>query len=172
MSAQADELTVGDMFRAVEPRAFVIAFVGHCVQNPGRLDKVGSAAEALGYADTPEPFRTMLSPQDGKAPYQSWFVVEGEGSPFLLGISAAPLNGRIYQICAVSNPFMDADSALEEMTTFVELGSAISDETLAGQRARVWLTPSILEGAFITSNDIGGTGYEGVTLALAAPKQY
>ena len=172
VSAHADERTVGDMFRAVAPRDFVVAFVGHCVHNPGRLDKVGAAAVALGYADTPEPFWTMFAPQGGDALYHSWFVVEGEGSPYMLGISEAPLDGETYQICAVSNPFLGADVALKELGLLMELGSVVSDETIAGQRTRVWITPDVLEGAFITSNDIGGMGYEGVTLAPAAPKQY
>ncbi len=114
----------------------------------------------------------MLAPQAGDALYHSWFVVEGEGSPYMLGISEAQLNGVTNQICAVSNPFLSADMVVQELGRLVELGRVISDETIAGQRTRVWLTPDILEGAFITSNDIGGMGYEGVTLAIAAPKQY
>jgi hypothetical protein len=160
------------MFRDVAPISFVKAFVGHCVHNAGRLDKVGAAAQALEYADTPEPFWTMLAPQEAGAPYHSWFAIEGEGSPFLLGISEAPLNGKTFQMCAVSNPFMDADIALEALQTIVSLGTTLTDETIAGQRYRAWLVPDIVQDAFIAASDIQNMGSTGVTLSIAAPKLY
>ena len=168
----AEQLTVGDKFREVQPIAFVHAFLGTCAQNPGRLDKVGAAATALGWAETPEPLRTLLSPQATNAPFQSWFVIEGEGAPVLVGISEGSFKGQTYQFCAVSNPFMDSETALKKLATYVELNTPDSDETVAGQRTRLWLTPSILDGSFLQVSDIGGMGYKGVTLSIAAPKQY
>jgi hypothetical protein len=171
-TANAQERSVAEVFSGVKPNDFVVAFLGHCVQNPGRLDKIGAGAEALGYADAPEPFWTMFAPQNSEAPYHSWFVVKGQGSPYLLGISEAPLYRRTYQICSISNPYLDAESVLRELRRFVELGDPIADDSVAGQRTRVWNTPSVLADAFLTSSDIGGMGYEGVTVSLAAPKQY
>lgn len=171
-STSAEELTVGDKFRVVEPRSFVTAFLGHCVQNPGRLDKVGAAATALGYAETPEPFWTMLGPQEVDAHYHSWFVVEGDGAPYFLGISEGQFDSETYQICAVSNPFMEAENAIAVLKEFMELPEANSDETIAGSRTRLWLTPRILDGAYVSANDIGEMGSDGVTLAIGAPKQY
>jgi hypothetical protein len=168
----AEQATVGDKFREVAPASFVNAFVGHCVHNPGRLDKVGAAAKALEYADTPEPFWTMLAPQDPSASYHSWFVIEGEGSPYLLGISEAPLRGTTYQICAVSNPFLDEKVALNALNKLMALGASSTDETVAGQRYRTWFVPEVLEGAFLSASDIKAMGASGVTLSLAAPKQY
>lgn len=171
-SAQAEERTVGDMFREVEPISMVRAFVGHCVRNPGRLDKVGAIAEAMQYASTPEPFWTLLAPQEYDAPYHSWFVIEGEGSPFLLGISEAPIRNETYQICSVSNPFIEPEVALEALRTLVNIEALVSDETTAGQRIRSWSTNEILEGSFVSATDFSAMGSSGVTLSSAAPKQY
>ncbi|MBS0124685.1 hypothetical protein [Thetidibacter halocola] len=168
----AQQRTVGDAFRDVEPSDFANAFIGLCAQNPGRLDKVGSIATAMEWATTPEPFWTMLAPQDPNIPYHSWFATDGEGTPLLLGISEAPMFGKTYQICAVSNPFMGAERALEEVKKFVPLGTPITDESIAGQRIRTWDASALLAGAFLASSDIAGMGAEGVTLSVSAPKQY
>ena len=143
-ACRAEGVTVGDMFRAVKPSDLVSAFLGHCVHNPGRLDKVEAAADALGYATTPEPFWTMLSPQAADALYHSWFVIEGEGAPFLLGISEGPFENELYQICAVSNPFLNADDVLESLKKFVQLDDQFADEVIAGQRTRTWIVPKVL----------------------------
>ena len=168
----AQEKTVGDLFRAVEPSDLITAFVGTCVQSPGRLDKVGAFAEAMDYATTPEPYWTMFAPQSASASYHSWMVAEGQGAPYTLGISEAPLRDELYQICVVSNPFMNADDALRELKELVTLSKKIADDETAGNRIQVWMTPSILEGSFISLTDIRAMGVDGMTLSIAAPKQY
>jgi hypothetical protein len=164
--------TVGDQFRAVTPQEFANTFVGICVSNPGRLDKVGAIADALELADTPEPFWTLYAPQEAEAPYHSWFAIEGTGAPFVISISEAPFQEQIYQICSVSNPFMNANLALQQLDKFVSLNLSITDETVAGSRYRIWSAADILEGVLISANDSEAIGGEGITLSILAPKQY
>ena len=168
----AQDKTVGDLFRAVEPNDLITAFVGTCVQSPGRLDKVGAFAEAMDYKTTPEPYWTIFGPQNASTPYHSWTVSEGQGAPYLLGVSEAEMRGQIYQMCVVSNPFMDVDDSLRELRKLVKLGEKVADDVTAGSRVQVWMTPSIVEGSFIGVTDIKEMGVDGMSLSIGAPKQY
>ncbi|GHE98154.1 hypothetical protein GCM10016455_18530 [Aliiroseovarius zhejiangensis] len=158
--------------RSVEPKDFISAFLGNCAQNPGRLDKVGAIASTLGYAELPKEYELLLAPQDPQAPFQGWIATDGPGAPFLIGISEGKLRGVTYQFCAVSNPFLDAERAMDILEQHIQLSQPYVDESTAGQRYRAWLVDEVLSGAFLSTTDIGGMGYRGLTLSIAAPKQY
>ena len=167
----AEEGVASRLFGSVPPADFVDAFIGLCVSNPGRIDKVAAAARTLEYADLPEDMALMLSPQAPDANFKGWLSMQGVGSPFLLGTSEGPFKGRIYQFCALSNPYMDSDAIMPRVEALLELGQKFSDDTVAGQRMRGWLIPSIQGDAFLTINDMVGMGYSGVTISISAPKE-
>ncbi|MBL4540249.1 MAG: hypothetical protein JKP97_00385 [Rhodobacteraceae bacterium] len=170
--AQEPRESVGSLLEALKPADYVHAFLGNCAQNPGRLDVVVAAANALGYADLPEDMEILLAPPEPEAPFQGWIVFDGPGSPFLLGISEGDLEGTTYQFCSVTNPFLPSDEVISILRGFVNLDQPLTDETVSGQRYRAWWAPEILEGAILSSSDISTMGLSGITLSIAAPKQY
>lgn len=170
--AAAQEGLAQKLFSGVAPDKFVDAFIGLCISNPGRLDKVAVTAQALGYTDLPDDVALMLAPQAPDAKFKGWLSIHGVGSPFILGISEGPFREESYQFCALSNPYISAEAIMPRATELLVLGDQYMDETTAGQRMRGWTVPNIQENGFLTINDISGMGYSGVTISFSAPRQY
>jgi hypothetical protein len=170
--ASAQEGIAQKLFSVVPPSEFVDAFVGLCISNPGRLDKVAATAQVLEYGDLPDDIALMLAPQAPDANFKGWLSLKGIGSPFILGISEGPFNDKTYQFCALSNPYISADAIMPRTIELLALGDQDIDETTAGQRMRSWLVPNIHEDGFLSINDISGMGYAGVTISFSAPRQY
>lgn len=164
--------TLGELARLVEPRAFVNAFVGYCGQNPGRLDIIGQAAEVSGFMPIPDDLEFMIAPASPDAHFAGWLVMEGQGAPFLLGISEADWDGEVYQTCVVANPFMASETTILRLEELMGLKAVLADETEAGQRLRIWDASHVLDGTFISLTDIGALDQGGTTIGISAPKQY
>ncbi|WP_146193184.1 hypothetical protein [Maritimibacter sp. 55A14] len=147
------------------------SFVGHCVQNAGRVDKVSAAARVAGWKEVQGDMKAMLAPQDPSAEYSGWLVLEEGKTPFLLGISKADLNGMDYSICVVANPNIEVDEVLTEIRNLASIGKIIDSVEEAGQRYRVWSTEKIAEQSFISAVDAPKMDIRGGTISLSAPTE-
>ena len=144
------------------------SFVGNCVQNEGRTDKITSAAKTFGWRELSGDMKAMLGPQDPSVEYSGWFVTESETPPYLLGISKGELNGAIYETCSLASPNMNMDSVLLEVEKLLSLGKLIDDSESGGQRYRVWSTDSIADKSFMSVTSAPKMGIAGGTISLSA----
>ncbi|MEZ5913333.1 MAG: hypothetical protein R3D84_14860 [Paracoccaceae bacterium] len=147
------------------------AFIGTCVQNIGRVDKVAAGARALGYKELEGDMKAMVAPQDPNADYSGWLVAEKDKKPYLVGISQAKLNGEDYSICVIANPYVAIDDVLEEIQNLTTLDSQIANSEEAGQRYRVWATEGIAARSFVSAVDAPQMGIVGGTISLSAPTE-
>ncbi len=170
--AAAQEGIAQKLFSAVPPDKFVDAFIGSCVSNPGRPDKVAATAQALGYSDLPDDVALMLAPQAPDAKFKGWLSLQGVGSPLMLGISEGPFRKKSFQFCALSNPYISAEAIMPRVKELLAPGDQYMDETTAGQRMRGWQVPNIQVDGFLTISDISGMGYSGATISFSAPRQH
>ena len=165
LSAQAPS----EQARLVRGEDLVKAFVSNCTMNPGRTDKVKAAAKAFGYQPLSGEAAVILSPQAGNAQFSGWAVTDGVGAPYLLGVSKGAIDGKEYEICAASNPYISVDKITNALRSILQLRVAASDEYESGQRYRTWNVSKIADGAQITLMDAQEMVGGGITLSLAAP---
>jgi hypothetical protein len=148
---------------------FVRAFLGNCAQNAGYFDRVIEAAKALEFADLPDEMRPLMAPQDPQAEFVGYYAQSGLGSPYFLGVAKGDLEGRIFAICTVSNPYIDTPQVVSALQKFADVGVPDNDDSEMGQRYRIWFMDKVAAGAFISLTDAEPMGYGGATLAIAAP---
>ncbi len=147
------------------------SFVGHCAQNVGRIDKIGSAASTFGWKELEGDMKDMLAPQNPNVEYSGWMVADEGQAPFLLGISSAVLRGVDYSICVVANPDAPIDDVLFEIRKLMTFGHQIDNIEEAGQRYRVWSTSALAENSFVSAVDAPKMGIFGGTISLSAPTE-
>ena len=143
------------------------AFVGYCIQNPGRNDQVQAAAIAFDFSPLEGEFKTMLGPEDPDAEYEGWLVSDEGFSPYLLGISEGRVNGLLISNCTVANPNIPMDEVLEELQNLVSFGPSLDDFQNSGQHYRVWSTESVADGSWISVLDAPEMGVIGGTISFS-----
>ncbi|HEY9039537.1 MAG TPA: hypothetical protein VIN05_11435 [Roseovarius sp.] len=147
------------------------SFIGHCVQNVGRVDKVASAARSFGWNELEGDMKDMLAPQNPNVDYSGWMVADEGQIPFLLGTSSAVLDGVDYSICVVANPDAPVDDVLSEIRKLMTFGQQIDNVEEAGQRYRVWSTNALAKNSFVSAIDAPKMGIFGGTISLSAPTE-
>ncbi|MEP1558049.1 MAG: hypothetical protein ABJJ90_15105 [Lentilitoribacter sp.] len=107
VSNEVSAQSLSEASQRVTGEAFVRAFLGHCDQNAGDIERVVSAAKSLGYRDLPDEMKPLIAPQDPYAEFDGFIALKGEGAPFFLGVSKAAFNGKPYVTCALGNPYIE-----------------------------------------------------------------
>lgn len=79
------------------------------------------------------------------------------------------MDGRTLTICSIANPYIETAQVVSALENFADIGAPDHDESLMGQRYRVWLVDEWSEDAFISLTDAEPMGYRGATLAISAP---
>ena len=153
------------------PRALARAFVGHCINNIGRNDKVEAAASVFAYDEMVGEDAKMLAPQDPAARYRMWIAKGSEPKLFMLGVSWAMTDGIEVSNCVIGNPEIDLNETLVELRKLVNLGSLQYDDDSGGQRYRIWGTDNLAPASFITLTDARKMGIVGGTLSLSSPSE-
>ncbi|MYE01450.1 MAG: hypothetical protein F4Y03_09235 [Alphaproteobacteria bacterium] len=158
-----------EKMKTVPSASFVRAFLGHCAQNPGQCERVTKMARAFGTQDLPASMVPLMAPQDQNAQFEGFIVLDGEGAPFLFGVSKGIANGVRMCTCAVANPYANAAEVASTLVEFSGLGRPSLDEATMGQRFRLWSTNGWARGSHISLTDAGPSGLGGVTLGMIAP---
>lgn len=162
--------TAEGLGKKVDPQDFVRAFLGNRGQYPGQFDRVKASAKAMGFKDLPQNLRPLMAPQDPNAEFAGFFVADGPGSPYLLGVSRSVVDGKTLVACAVANPYIEAAGVVASLDKLAALGKPIQDETGMGQRIRVWDSGKFSNGSFVSLVDAGPMGMGGATLSILAPE--
>ena len=161
--------SLSERSEAVTGDAFLSAFLGHCAQNAGNIERVSEAAEALGYSALPQMFEPLVAPQNPDAEFEGFLVTEGEGAPYLLGISAATEQGELLHTCSVANPFLPSEQLESAVDHWHEIGDPDEEQVVAGQRYRIWFVNHIADRAFVGIVDATPMGMPGATISITAP---
>lgn len=156
---------------ANEARALARAFVGHCVNNIGRNDKVEAAANVFAYDEIFGEKAKMLAPQDPVARYRMWIAKDSEPKLFMLGVSWAMSDGIEISNCVIGNPEIDLEDTLTALRQIISLGELRYDDYSGGQRYRIWGTDNLTQASFIVLSDARKLGIIGGTLSLSSPTE-
>ena len=160
---------ISDRASKVSGEDFVRAFVGNCGLNAGNIDLVIASAKALNFAPLPEQFKPLMAPQDPNAEFSGFLVLDGDGSPYLLGVSRSVSDGKTMEACAVANPYIKTSTVVSALSKIVGLGTADEDESQMGQRYRLWATAKWMAGSYVMLTDAEPMGLDGATLGIVAP---
>lgn len=155
---------------AASERALVGAFIGHCINNAGRIDKIEAAARVLSLNELDKDQSLMMAPQDPSAYFKGWFVSQGDGSPYFLGVAEGVLDGRRYVICTIASPSHDVDRLLSELQSRIKIGRKLSTDESMGQRTRSWDLSSVVNGGLLSATDAKTSGIDGGNLSFFSPK--
>jgi len=147
------------------------AFVGHCITNAGRNDKIESSAEVFGYEELSGAKAQMFAPQDPNARFRGWMVKDDLSPLYALGISWSERNGIEMSNCDVANPDLDSEEVLRELQKIITMGNTRFDDDDAGQRYRIWGTDNIAPNSFISLIDAKKLGIDGGTFAFSSPTE-
>jgi hypothetical protein len=165
----ASAQSISEKSAKVDGAAFVRAFMGNCGQNIGSIDRVLLAAKALNFAPLPADMIPLMAPQDPKAEFSGFFVTEGDGSPYMLGVSKSIDNGETLETCTLANPYINTASVVNAIGSLIKLGTPDIDESQMGQRFRLWMTDAISKGSIVSLTDAEAMGYGGATLSITSP---
>ncbi|WP_458722364.1 hypothetical protein [Shimia sp. W99] len=155
----------------ITPKELAHGFVGHCVQNAGRRDKVEAAARVFGFVELSEDEALMLAPQDPNADYKMWRVGESLPELYFLSVSSTIMDGEPLETCAVANPHTTIDETTKEILQLVDVDRLIFDDEIDGQRQQVWeisLAPGL--GHLVVSS-AKSMGIAGGSIAISAPRE-
>ncbi|MGC1496887.1 MAG: hypothetical protein WA790_13835 [Sulfitobacter sp.] len=159
------------MAEASEPTELAQAFVGNCVLNAGRNDKIESAASVLGFEELAGEMALMFAPQDPTAKYRGWVAKGNKPELFILGISQSILDGVEMSTCVVGNPQIDSEQVLAALRAIITLEELRYDDSESGQRYRIWGTDDITKNSFISLVDAKKLGIAGGTFSFSAPTE-
>ena len=152
----------------ISPSELANAFVGHCLLNPGRTDKIRAAAQSFDYSELSGADALMLGPQDPSAEFQAWSVGDSPSELYFLAVSEAEIDGVSMSTCTVSNPYTGAQETLAALQELQTIGNAAYEEVQAGQRYRIWETESLASGSYIAIIDALKLGISGGTYSFVA----
>ena len=171
LAGAASAQSLSERSKAASAEDFVRAFLGHCAQNAGYGGRTVAAAKTLGLGAVPEELAPLYAPLNPAAKFEGFFVNEGEGAPYFLGVTFALFEGQEMDTCAVANPYIETQKVVEALLSFAKLGQPDEDETQMGQRSRLWFTDDFAQGSFIILTDAEPMGYGGATLSISAPSE-
>lgn len=142
------------------------AFIGTCVQNLPRLDKIRAYARSSGFEPLQEDMLLMLGPIEPGVKTEGWVATTSNGQRYMLGITEGALDGVLHKNCAIAYKTENAEQLSREIVSLLDakLDNNLS-QSAGGQRYRAWRYTNLDESFLLFATDAPRLAPEILTMA-------
>jgi hypothetical protein len=143
-------------------------FLGQCLNNMPRIDKVESAAKVFNWTKLNKDQAVMVAPADPDVKFDGWYVRGGVVS-YMIGTSLGEWNESDAPTCTVAFSEVSPNKVKSLLVSILKSLKVVDQQVSGGQRIIVW---KYLEGTsqgYITLTDASPMDVDAFSLSVISP---
>lgn len=145
-------------------------FLGICVNNMPRIDKVVASAEMLKWQPLTREQALMVAPADPLTEFSGWYLKDGE-SQFMVGVSESIWKNKPAPSCSIATadvPPLEVKTALKAM---LNNPTILDDFTEGGQQVSMYEYKSSLVNGIVIMTDASPSNVDALSISFLAPSE-
>jgi hypothetical protein len=142
----------------------VRAFIGTCVDELPRLDKIEAMANSMKWKELTGEDLKAMEPQKQGGVTKGWLADVAGTPPFFLGTSKNKDDKSDVLACSVANPYAPSADVQDSLKRFLNLKEPQAQTSEGGLLTQLWIIDVSGVHLWVTLNDSSPTNDPGVTL--------
>jgi len=143
-------------------------FLGQCLNNMPRIDKVESAAKVFNWTKLNKDQAVMVAPADPSVKFDGWYVRGGVVS-YMIATSLGEWNESDAPTCTVAFSEVSPNKVKSLLVSILKSLKVVDEQVSGGQRITVWKYTEGTSQGYILLTDASPMDVDAFSLSVISP---